>query len=344
MRDVEPDRLADGWPAVSVIMPVLDEAAHLEEAVTRVLAQDYPGPLEVVLAVAPSVDGTEAIAAGLADRDARVRVVPNPASSTPAGLNAALRASRHEVVVRVDGHGMLSDGYLRTAVAVLRETGADNVGGVMAAAGETPFEQAVAWAYTSRLGLGGARFHVGGAAGPAQSVYLGVFRRSTLERLGGFDERYRRAQDWELNYRIRRSGGTVWFTPELSVTYRPRPSLGALARQFYLTGAWRRRVVREHPETASARYLAAPLLTIALAGGTATGALALLGGPRWAMLGWLVPGGYAAALAGAAAVAPGLAPATRVRLPVVLATMHVCWGAGFLVGEGGTAQRSSSLP
>ncbi|MGN6523387.1 MAG: glycosyltransferase, partial [Actinomycetes bacterium] len=123
------------WPPVSVIMPVLEEETHLAEAVARVLAQDYPGELEVVLAVGPSRDRTEAIAAELAAADERVRVVPNPTGATPSGLNAALRASRHSIVVRVDGHGLLSDGYIRSAVRLLEDTGAANVGGTMAAEG-----------------------------------------------------------------------------------------------------------------------------------------------------------------------------------------------------------------
>ena len=120
-------------------------------------------------------------------------------------------------MVRVDGHALFPADYVRTAVEVLTETGADNVGGIMAAEGTTPFEQAVARAMTSRLGVGSARFHTGGEAGPADTVYLGVFRRSALERVGGYDESFLRAQDWEMNLRIRRSGGLVWFTPRLRV-------------------------------------------------------------------------------------------------------------------------------
>ena len=94
----------------------------------------------------------------------------------------------------------------------------------MLAVGETPFEQAVARAYCSKVGLGGGSFHVGGSEGPAESVYLGVFRREVLERLGGFNDHYHRAQDWELNFRIRQAGELVWFSPDLAVTYRPRSS------------------------------------------------------------------------------------------------------------------------
>src|SRR5699024_9532395 len=159
-------------------------------------------------------------------------------------------------------------------------------------------------------------FHVGGRAGPAETVYLGVFRRTWLRRVGGYDPAYARAQDWEMNHRIRQAGGVVWFTPELTVTYRPRGSFRGLARQFYRTGRWRRQVMRQHPETVSARYLAPPVAVAALAAGT-------VGGLVWRPL-WLLPLGYAAAVtAGGAWIARGESAGVLVRVPAVLATMHV---------------------
>ena len=248
----------------------------------------------------------------------------NPTGATPCGLNAAIDASSHEVVVRVDGHAMLPPDYIRTAVEVLAESGADNVGGVMAAEGVTPFEQAVARAMCSRMGIGGSRFHLGGEAGPAETVYLGVFRREILERVGGFDDTLRRAQDWELNHRIREAGGVVWFTPRIQVTYRPRPDLRALAKQFYRTGQWRRGVIRRMPETANPRYLAPPAVVVAILAG---GAVALAG----KRVGLTAPGGYAAAvLGGSVWTGRDLPRAVALRLPMVYATMHLAWGLGFL--------------
>jgi succinoglycan biosynthesis protein ExoA len=319
------------WPPVSVIMPIRDEERYLAHAVRGVLDQAYPGEMEVVLAVAPSGDRTDEIAAKLAAADDRVQVVPNPHGRTPHGLNAAIRASSHEIVVRVDGHGVLSPGYIRGAVETLTETGAANVGGIMQAEGETDFEKAVARAMTSSLGIGAAAFHVGGEAGPADTVYLGTFRREVLDRLGGYDEHFVRAQDWELNYRIRAAGELIWFTPDLSVTYRPRPSLAALARQFFRSGMWRREVIRRYRHTANVRYLAPPLVTTALVVGTAAGVAALLGAPGWLALGWLAPGLYAlGVIAAGTAIGRGLPLRARAWLPAVLATMHVTWGAGFL--------------
>jgi hypothetical protein len=325
---------ADAWPPVSVVIPVLNEERHLEAAVTHVLDQDYPGSLEVVLAIGPSRDRTSAVATRLAEADQRVHIVDNPTGRTPAGLNAAIKGSAGDVVVRVDAHSELSPGYVRLAVELLERTGSDNVGGLMLAQGRTPFERAVARAMRSRLGIGGARFHVGGEEGEAETVYLGVFRRATLERLGGFDEHFHRAQDWELNHRIRLSGGRIWFSPELWVTYRPRSSWKALALQFFRTGRWRRQVTRRYPETASPRYLAPPVALVAIVAGSVTGLMAEFTGPSWLRLGWAVPGLYVVGVvAGSQVIAGEDEPADareRAWLPLVVVTMHLSWGAGFL--------------
>lgn len=313
------------YPPVSVVMPVRNEEDHLADAVGSVLAQDYPGGLEVVVAVGPSSDRTREVADGLAAEDPRIVVVANPSGRTPDGLNAAVQASSHEVVVRMDGHGELSPGYVRRSVELLEETGAANVGGVMLAEGTGDLQRAVAVAMRSPLGIGAARFHVGGHAGPAETVYLGVFRREWLDRVGGYDPTFVRAQDWELNHRIREAGGTVWFSPELTVSYRPRSTWRDLVRQFYTTGQWRRQVVRHHPGSINLRYLAPPTAVALVAAGA-------VGGLAWRPL-WALPLGYAAAVTlGGAWIARDQPPGVVARMPGVLAVMHMTWGAGFLRG------------
>ena len=320
------------WPAVSVVMPVLNEQRHLADAVGAILAQDYPGELEVVLALGPSRDRTQEIAEKLAADDPRVIIVSNPSGRTPQGLNIAVKASQYSIVVRVDGHSLLPPDYIRVAVETMEETGADNVGGIMAAEGVTPFEKAVARAMTSKIGVGSAPFHVGGGEAEVETVYLGTFRRSALDRVGGYDETFVRAQDWEMNHRIRQSGGKIWFTPRMRVTYRPRPHLRALARQYFITGRWRRVVGREHQGTLNLRYLAPPLAVLGMGAGIIAGTIGF-----WP--GWLLPGGYAVAMiAGAGMTGRGLPISAWVRLPLVYATMHVSWGLGFLTSPPGLGQ------
>ncbi|MER6050707.1 glycosyltransferase family 2 protein [Streptomyces sp. BHT-5-2] len=320
-------------PAVSVIMPVLNEERHLRNAVRHILAQEYAGEMEVVIALGPSTDRTDEIAAELVREDPRVHTVANPTGRTPAALNAAIKASRHPVVVRVDGHGMLSPNYIATAVRLLEETGAANVGGIMHAEGENAWEEAVAAAMTSRIGVGNAAFHTGGAAGPAETVYLGVFRREVLEQQGGYNEEFIRAQDWELNFRIREAGGGVWFSPELKVQYRPRPSIRALAKQYKDYGKWRHVVARYHSGSINLRYLAPPTAVCAIAAGLVVGAAVT----PW---GLVVPAGYLAAITvGSLPAGKGLSPKARAQVPLALATMHMSWGVGFLTSPRSLAKK-----
>jgi glycosyltransferase involved in cell wall biosynthesis len=313
-------------PGVSCVMPVLNEERHLRESVAGVLGQDWQGPLELVLALGPSHDRTDQVAAELAREDPRVRFVQNPTGRTPAGLNLAVAASHHDIVVRVDGHAVLPKDYVRIAVETLLATGADNVGGVMAAEGVTDFERAVACAMRSRLGVGNAPFHTGGEAGPAPTVYLGVFRREALQRVGGYDEAYTRAQDWEMNHRIIDSGGVVWFTPDLQVSYRPRSSVRALAKQYRDYGRWRRAVMRQHTDTVSLRYLAPPTAVVGCIAGVALAPLS-----RWTLA---APAAYAALVtAGGVAVSKDEPVQVRVRVPLAIATMHMAWGWGFLTSR-----------
>jgi succinoglycan biosynthesis protein ExoA len=318
------------WPTVSVIMPVRNEATHLEHAVESILAQDYPLPFDICLAVAPSDDDTQAVAATLARRHDRVSVVANPAGITPAGLNTAVAATSGEVIVRVDGHAALSPGYIRSAVETMRRTGAVNVGGRQNALGEGDFERAVAAAMTSYIGTGGARFHVGGEAGPVDTVYLGVFDRTAGDLAGWFDETLIRNQDYELNIRLRELGGTIWFDPELSVTYRPRGTIGKLARQYYEYGYWKNAVVRIHPESLKLRQAIPAVSTVVLA-------VSVIAGTR--RPGWLaVPAAYATVVAGAA-VGAGTRDVPARRIAMAVLVMQQAWGIGFLAGAADALRR-----
>ncbi|MGN6426408.1 MAG: glycosyltransferase family 2 protein [Leifsonia sp.] len=332
-----PDLSADTLPGVSYVMPVLNEATHVRAAVDSLLGQDYTGPFEVTIALGPSIDGTNELVEELAAVDSRIRVVDNEIGSTPAGLNLAIRESRFPIVIRVDAHSVLPPDYARIAVETILATGADNVGGLMDAQGTTPFERAVARAYGSRVGLGGTKLHVGGEAGPAETVYLGVFRRDRLLEVGLFDEEIKRGQDWELNRRLRQSGGTVWFTPRLKVTYRPRPNLYRLARQFVSTGVWRGELARRFPASNGLRYFAPPVMVVGVAIGLLLGIAgivqALLGAAPWLLWGFAIPVAYLLIVVVSALVwgrRDGFS--SFLWFLVVLPCIHFSWGIGFILG------------
>jgi succinoglycan biosynthesis protein ExoA len=310
--------------AVSVILPVLNEEHYLEHSVNAILQQDFTGDIEVLLAIGPSHDKTNEIAAKLAAKDSRIILVENPSGKTAAGLNLAIKNSHHPIIVRVDGHANIPSNYISIAVNLLKETEAVNVGGIMAAEGVTEFEKAVAGAMRSPLGVGGAKFHTGGSAGYVDTVYLGVFNREALIAAGGFDERFTRAQDWELNFRLRKNGGKIYFDPRLTVTYRPRRSISALAKQYFEYGRWRRVVTRTHKGTINYRYLAPPLALIA-------NLFSIIGAfiNPWLLLPLAI---YLFFLL-IAAILIGKSPKQICFLPIVLFMMQMSWGVGFITSR-----------
>jgi succinoglycan biosynthesis protein ExoA len=323
---------------VSYIMPVLNEAKYIEDAVLTVLAQDYAGEKEVLLAVGPSTDGTTELLEALAKNDKRIILVPNPGMDIPVGLNLAIRASRFPIIVRVDAHSELEPGYTSRAIETLDRTGAANVGGVMLARGKAPFQAAAARGYNSKFGLGGAQYHGGTVEGEAESAYLGVFRREVLDEVGLFDESLRRGEDWELNARIRAAGHTVWFDPQLKVTYWPRESWTKLVRQFLATGIWRGEIVRRARGRNPWRYFVPPMLVLSIVFSVILFALQLspiVNGP-WtigASVFYLGPISYVLLVLWLAFIGDRSDNwRDRWFFIVVLPTMHLSWGVGFIIG------------
>jgi succinoglycan biosynthesis protein ExoA len=309
-------------PAVSVILPILNEEADLPNCISAILQQDYAGEIEIILALGPSKDNTNKIAHDLAAADKRIKLVNNPTGQTATGLNLAIAESSFEIICRIDGHSEISNSYLANAILIMQEKGAVNVGGLMYADGQSGLQRTIAQAMRSKLGVGAAKFHTGGKAGPSDTVYLGTFKKSAILAAGGFDERYIRAQDWELNHRMRAQGGLIWFDPRLVVTYRPRKSLSKLAKQYFQYGRWRRVISRQHPKTTSFRYLAPPAALV-------INLLSIIFGALVAKYFFLPVLTYVVVLIiGSWFI--GKKFADKLLMPIVFATMHLSWGAGFL--------------
>lgn len=320
-------------PSVSVVVPARNCADVIAGCLDALGRQSYRGPMDVTVAVAPSADGTEQMLADTAV-EFPIQVVENRAGTTPAGLNAAVAACDGTIVARVDAQSRLPPYYIARAVATMARTGAANVGGVQRPVASDGTAGAIAAAMGSRFGGGPAAFRQGGREGPVDTVYLGVFDRAALAAVGGFDETLERNQDYELNWRLRQQGFTVWLDPELEVDYLPRSSLAGLARQYFAYGAWKRTVLLRHPRSLRPRQLAAPALTAALAASAVELA-------RGRLRGLAAPLLYAGACAVAASRLRPRLPAAwdRARAGWAFAVIHVGWGLGFLAGRARRAVR-----
>jgi len=313
---------SSSFQPVSVILPILNEERDLNQCITAILQQDYPADIEIILALGPSTDKTTLIAEKLSAADKRIKLVNNPSGQTATGLNLAIKKSSYEILCRIDGHSEISSTYIKTAVEIMNNQGAVNVGGMMFADSEKGLQRTIAQAMRSKLGVGSSKFHTGGSAGESETVYLGTFKKSAVLAVGGFDERYIRAQDWELNYRLRKNGGLIWFDPRLVVTYRPRNTFRKLAKQYFQYGRWRRVITRQHQNTTNFRYLAPPIavLIILLSVFFAVLLDPVLITPVIIYFASLIAGG----------IFIGKKITDKLLMPFVLATMHLSWGIGFI--------------
>jgi glycosyltransferase involved in cell wall biosynthesis len=249
------ETLATG-PMVSVILVCRCEAEHIRSVIGSILDQEEPeGGIEIVVADGMSEDGTKEILTEMAATEPRLKVIENPARITSAGLNAAIRKARGQVIVRMDAHTHYAPDYVRQCLELLQKTGADNVGGPWVAQAHGYLGEAIAAAFQSRFAVGGARGHVPRYEGAVDTVYLGCWRKETFERFGNFDENLVRNQDDEHNLRILRGGGRIWQSPKIRSWYQSRTSIKGLFDQYMQYGYWKVQVIRKHKLPASVRHL-----------------------------------------------------------------------------------------
>ena len=319
--------------AVSVIIPVYNEAGHIREFLEHLEAQDFPPErMEVIISDGMSSDGTRAILEELIASAALpfpVRLIDNPERTVPFGLNHAIREAKNEIIVRMDVHARFEPDYISQCVRLLKETGAENVGGPTAALAEGYIARAVAAAYNSPFSVGGSPFHNLEYEGYADTVTFGCWKKEYLERIGMFDEEFVRNQDDELNLRTMINGGRIFQSPAIKSYYFPRDSISRLFKQQLQYGYYKVRVIQKHKRPASIRHL----VPIAFVAGLIAGAVASAFSTTVLYLYLGVLGVYVLlslyfALAAARKKGLDLLPG----IPVIFFVYHVSYGAGFALG------------
>jgi len=322
-----------GAPLVSVLIPVLNEEQHLPAAIAAMREQELDGDVEFLFIDGRSDDSSKALLEAAAREDGRIRVLDNPSRGTAAGLNVGLRHARGAFVARMDAHTLYPSTYLQQGVdRLLRADGVSWVAGPQVPLGVGKWSRRVALALGSWAGRGGFGTRWGDStAAPAESelqtsVFTGLWRRTTLDDLGGWDEGWPVNQDSEMAARVLSRGGRIVCCPGMAAAYVPRNSLRSLARQYWRYGFYRAKTAIRHRGSLPRTRMALPLLVISLAG-------AAIRNPARKTC-RLMLGGYGVALTTAGAVRM---PAAEPRMdaayvPLVMACMHLSWGAGFLFG------------
>jgi len=317
--------VAASAPMVSVIMSVRNEERHLSRCLRAILSQDYPSDrTEIIVVDGGSTDRTIEIIGEFARFDRRIKLLDERRERIASALNLGIRAARGDVIIRVDGHTVIASNYVSECIRTLQATGADNVGGLARNLGKGFWGEAIARATSSPFGRPG-KFHRSQQPGEVETVFLGAFKREILDRVGLFDESLSGNEDFELNYRIRRAGGRIYYRPSIRRDYYTRNSLPALVRYYWGCGRAKGVVLQRHPLSAMPRQLAPPLFILAV-----TGALGLAAsGRRFPLFSLL--GSYCAA---SACFSRQAAPDGGIRqigaVALVFGCMHVSWGAGLL--------------
>jgi cellulose synthase/poly-beta-1,6-N-acetylglucosamine synthase-like glycosyltransferase len=311
-------------PFVSIVMPCFNERPYIEGCLRGVQAQDYPrDAMEILVADGMSTDGTRAILERLCAEDPRIRVIDNPARYQAPGLNEAIRASRGEVIIRMDVHADYARDYVTESVRVLEETGADNAGGAARPRADTAFERALCVALGSPLAVGGAHYRRPDCEGFVDTVFNGAFRRRVFETVGLYDPGAITNEDAELNTRLRAAGGRVYLSRRIVVEYTPRGSFRSLAKQYLKYGMGRARTVLKHRQISP--RAAAPFLFVVT--GSITSAVFPVGAAVGGALYALATGAEAARVS-LRAGQPGVFPIVWLIFPVI----QVSHGIGFAVG------------
>ena len=311
-------------PGVSVLLPTLNERAFIRDCLDSLVAQDYPNLVEILVLDGGSTDGTVDVAAG---EGGVVRVVPNGGVTAAAAMNVGIASATGEIVVRADAHTLYAPDYVSRCVDAL-EAGPAVVGGPMRAVGTTNFGRAVAAVTSHPAGVGPGRFHYAQRAADVETVYLGAWRRQTVEDVGGFDEEQLQwgAEDQELNYRVRRAGGRIRLDPSIRSWYFPRSTPRALWRQYYNYGLCKASTLKKHRTLPYWRPLAPASMVVVVTGATAWSVWSRR--PALAM----VPGAYVLGLvvvASRVATDPGVAPH---RALAALGICHWAYGLGLWSG------------
>jgi succinoglycan biosynthesis protein ExoA len=354
-KNAKPEVATSRVTRISVIAPMLNEVAHVDQFIDDIAAQEFSGELELIVADGGSTDGSAAkLIAAAQNAGLALKLVDNPGRRIPHGLNACLKHTTGDLIVRLDCHSRYPPDYLSRCKAASEETGAWTVGGIIIASGRTPMERAVACAMETPFGGIGMyrRFaaddsrlrRIAGAFGirlggddpdgtrvEVDTVTYGAFLPMAFERVGLFDESLQVDEDEEFNLRVRRAGGKVILDPSIHVRYVPRGSLRAVFRQYYEYGRWKMPVLLKHSQLPNPRPLApivflSSLLVLAPAAATNRPTRVLLSAEL------LVYG--AASVAFAAISAHRRREQWRLvpRVAAVFPTFHLAYGLGMMNG------------
>lgn len=227
---------------LSVICPIYNEEKYIVNCIESILLQDYPkNDLEIIFVDGMSKDRTREIVTEYTRKYPFIQLIDNPEKIVPYAMNYGIKASKGEVIIRLDAHATYEKNYFSALVRRLNDLGADNVGSVCKTdvLNKNPKTLAIREVLSNKFGVGNSVFRTGiDKVMEVDTVPFGCWRRDVFEKYGFYDLRLVRNQDIELNKRILRGGGKIFIIPDTYCTYLARETFKGLAKNNYGNGKW----------------------------------------------------------------------------------------------------------
>ena len=322
-------------PLVSVIIPCRNEEKTIHLVLEALFEQSFPlQNMEIVIADGLSTDGTRRAIHAFSEAHPAlfVRLVDNPKQIIPTGLNTAIKASKGELIVRMDAHSLPNQDYVQRCYNAHQEGKAENVGGVWKISPQNNgwVARSIAAAAANPFAVGDAHYRFTEKAAYVDTVPYGSYKRELFEKIGYFDESLLANEDYEFNTRIRQSGGRIWLDPAIQCTYFARATFAALAKQYWGYGFWKAQMLKRYPETLRWRQALPPAFVLGLVVLALVGVIWPIAWPVFA----IIVGLYLAVQLVPAIQISLKAGDIRLSIGVVIATliMHFSWGTALIVG------------
>ena len=317
---------------VSIIVPMKNEEPYIGKCLETILANDFPlDQCEILVIDGRSTDRSRMIVEEKATQYPMIHLLDNAEGIPPTAMNLGIRAAKGQYILRMDGHSEYPLNYIRTCLEELQRTGADNVGGVLITkpGSDSLVARAIALMTQHPVGVGNAAYRIGLGDRFVDTVPFGAFRKSLFEKIGYYCEDLARNQDYELNARIRKSGGKIYLSSKIRIPYYNVPDLARFMRQAYGNGRWMVPSWLGAPESFSWRHGAPLAFVSCLLGG-------LLLSPFSELFRILLLGMVAIYLL--IVLAASLQISWRhglvflFVLPGLFVSYHLCYGAATLIG------------
>lgn len=322
-------------PIVSLIIVALNEETALPNLLTDIKSQSYPHDrLDIVLVDSMSQDSTRTVMEDFKNNSDFYRVIclENEKVLQAAGWNVGLDAMAGQIVIRLDAHASIPEDFVEKSVSCL-VCGHDICGGRVTnfVANETNWTTVVNMAEDSMFGGSVAAFRSKQSQGEVKTLAFAAYKREVFDKVGRFDERLARTEDNEMHYRMRCSGYTFFYDPDIVSFRETRPTLRKLIRQKYLNGYWIGLTVRVCPKCFSRYHFVPALFVLAI---LATTVLAVFGMWQFCALLWALYAAAALMMSVGAVMSKKRVYAWAVLLPFIFLMLHVAYGIGTLLGIG----------